>query len=294
MQKSLRTGKFLDFNEKKSLIHVVANYMINDLNDTTLTTAKKLGHRIVNNYSASFTVKIGGFSLEGASASLGQKIYDRINYAKQGHHDNRTSQSYSLEDLEDSTKKPKAQDEYGCVAYLPELPQNESWESQEEKRLALINDYESSKPVEEVIQLMSESYCLQRKHITKEKDLAKFFVNWPYFTHYNIIIAHADHLLGINCLETWTKSLNELYVPIVLFLRTKEIIAVEKFKKKNKGKDIPDELRHIFNEQKKAKEYSSTLKNKCPYKNILFDFINQYIGSREKLEFLYVLINVSY
>ncbi|CAG5100673.1 Protein of unknown function [Cotesia congregata] len=210
VQKSLRTGKFLDFNEKKTLIHVVANYMTNDCNDTTLTTAKKMGHRIVNNYSASFTVKIGGFSLEGASASLGQKIYDRINYAKQGHHDNRTSQSYSLEDLEDSTKKPKTQDEYGCVAYLPELPQNESWESQEEKRLALINDYESSKP---------------------------------------------------------------------------------KFKKKNKGKDIPDELRHIFNKQKKAKEYSITLKNKRPYKNILFDFINQYIGSREKLEFLYVLIN---
>ncbi|KAH0561062.1 hypothetical protein KQX54_011990 [Cotesia glomerata] len=211
--------------------------MTNDLNDTTLTTAKKMGHRIVNNYSASFTVKIGGFSLEGESASLGQKIHDCINYAKQGHHDNRTK--------------------YGCVAYLPEVPQNESWESQEEKRLALINDYESSKPVEEVIQLVSESYCLQR----------------------------------INCLETWTKSLNELYVPIVLFLRTKEIIAVEKFKKKNKGKDIPDELRHIFNEQKKTKEYSITLKNKRPYKNILFDFINQYIGSREKLEFLFVLIN---
>lgn len=122
MQKSLRTGKFLDFNEKKSLIHVVVNYMTNDINDTTLTTAKKMGHRIVNNYAASFTVKIGGFSLEGASASLGQKIYDRINYAKQGHHDSRTSQSYSLEDLEDTTKKPKAQDEYGCVAYLPELP----------------------------------------------------------------------------------------------------------------------------------------------------------------------------
>lgn len=99
---------------------------------------------------------------------------------------------------------------------------------------------------------MSESYCLQRKHINKEKDLAKFFVNWPYYTHYKIIIAHADHLLGINCLETWTKSLNELYVPIVSFLRTKEIIAVEEFKNKNTGKAIPNELRHIFNEQKKS------------------------------------------
>lgn len=158
----------------------------------------------------------------------------------------------------------------------------------------MIDDYESSKSVEEVIQLMAESYCLQRKHINKEKDLAKFFVNWPYFTHYKIIIAHADHLLGINCLETWTNSLNELYVPIVLFSRTKEIIAIEKFKKKNKGKDIPNELRYIFTEQKKAKEYSITLKNKRPYKNILFDFINQYIGSIDKLEFLYVLINVSY
>lgn len=118
MQKSLRTGKFLDFNEKKTLIHVVANYMTNDLNDTTLTTAKKMGHRIVINYSASFTVKIGGFSPEGASASLGQKIYDRINYAKQGHHDNRISQSYSLEDLEDSTKKPKAQDKHTYLNYL--------------------------------------------------------------------------------------------------------------------------------------------------------------------------------
>ncbi|KAK0174233.1 hypothetical protein PV327_011153, partial [Microctonus hyperodae] len=124
--------KFLDFNEKKSLIHVVANYMTNDLNDTTLTTSKKMGHRIVNNHSASFTVKIGG------------------------HHDSRTSQSYSLEDLEDTTKKPKAQDEYGCVAYLPVLPQNESWESQKKKRLALMDDYESSKYVEEDIHLMAE------------------------------------------------------------------------------------------------------------------------------------------
>ncbi|XP_074098571.1 uncharacterized protein LOC141527153 [Cotesia typhae] len=266
--------------------------MTNDLKNTTRGTARDIGKQLVNKYPASFTVK--NLSMDAAGASLGQKIYDRINYVKQDQIGNEASHSYILHDLEEPARKPKVQDEYGCVAYMPELPSIETWESQEQKRLELIEKYKPSKPVGDIKELMSQSYYLQRKNIIREnRDFTKIFTDWPYLTHYKIMIAHADRLLGQDCLKIWGNSLKDFYVPINCFSKNKEIqyvCAIEKFKKKNKGQSIPENLKYIHHELKKAKEYCDTLNNKVPYKNILFDFITKYMGTKEKLEYLYVIM----
>ncbi|XP_074093870.1 uncharacterized protein LOC141524113 isoform X1 [Cotesia typhae] len=129
VQEFLSRGTFLDPDKKKSLIHVIEKYMSNDLKNTTRGTARDIGKQLVNKYPASFTVK--NLSMDAAGASLGQKIYDRINYVKQDQIGNEVTHSYSLHDLEEPARKPKVQDEYGCVAYMPELPSTETWESQE-------------------------------------------------------------------------------------------------------------------------------------------------------------------
>ncbi|XP_074099292.1 uncharacterized protein LOC141527621 [Cotesia typhae] len=212
--------------------------MINDLHNTTRGVAINIGKKIVNAYPDSFTLE--NLTSDAAGASLGQRIYDRINYVKQDQNNTERSQPCSLQDLDEPVKKPKAQDEYGCVAYMPELPQTENWESQEEKRLKLIEYYKSSKPVEDILELLSETYYLQRKNINREKrDLSQFFIDWPYLTHYKAIIAHANQLLGKNCLEIWKKSLNDEYIPINCCLRNKEIVQAEKLKKKKE--DVSDE-----------------------------------------------------
>ncbi|XP_074108499.1 uncharacterized protein LOC141533484 [Cotesia typhae] len=167
VQKFLRAKKFLDYDKKKAIVHVVQEYMINDLHNTTRGVAINIGKKIVNAYPDSFTLE--KLTSDAAGASLGQRIYDRINYVKQDQNNTERSQPCSLQDLDEPVKKPKAQDEYGCVAYMPELPQTENWESQEEKRLKLIEYYKSSKPVEDILELLSETYYLQRKNINREK-----------------------------------------------------------------------------------------------------------------------------
>lgn len=117
-------------------------------------------------------------------------------------------------------------------------------------------------PVDEIIPLMAETYCLQDKYINKqEKDLSTFLIDWPYFTHYKIIITHTNHLLDKDCLKTWQNSLKELYGPINCFSRNEEIFVIEKFKKKTKGKNITEDIEYVQHELKKAKEYCNALNN---------------------------------
>lgn len=255
LQKALCDGKFLNYKQKTSLIHLITEYMTKDLHDHSLGTVKNISDQIVNTYPDSFKISIDALDCRDESATLKQHIYNRINYIKKSTVQNKLCLSYDLNDVDEPIEKPKIQDEYGCVAYLPNLPETETWETQEEKRLNLIESWKASKLVNDVTsQLMAETYFLQRKQIHKNKNLSKFFDDWPYFTCSKIIIAHANELLGKDIHKIWTESLKTLSKPINWFSRDNEIIAESKYRKKNKqNQKIPDELTYVRKELKKIK-----------------------------------------
>ncbi|CAH0562942.1 unnamed protein product [Brassicogethes aeneus] len=103
---------------KKSLVHVVEQYMVNDVNNVSLGAATEISKQIVDEYPNSFKVKIGGQHLKGTAKSLAYKIYHRLHYNKKEKAERTLSLSYDVDDLDEPSAAPKAQDEYGCVAYL--------------------------------------------------------------------------------------------------------------------------------------------------------------------------------
>lgn len=291
VQKALQSSVFLGYDEKKSLVHVIEEYMVDDLNNTTLGTVNAVCKQIVDEYPGSFKVKIGNQDLKGAASSLGLKVYNRIHYNKKGEAESTLTQNENDDD--EPCVGPKAQDKYGCVAYLPNLTPPETWESQEKKRLELIQKYESAPQINaNILTSMSETYCLQRRCIHKDKDVSKFFDDWPYFKFPNAMIAHANELLGKDTMAVWKGSLNQLRKPINALAQENEIVASNKYRKKHKNAALPLELTCVRKKIKEAKGFSESAGNDDSYCNILFDFIVEHMGGKEDITYLYLIIDV--
>jgi hypothetical protein len=105
---------------------------------------------------------------------LGNKIRNRVMHVNRGSTDNRlrspkVSKRLS-EDSGTSQTPKKLADSFGCVRYLPEMPDGETEDSQEEVRLELVKVFseEGSSPrsTSLVDDLMDRSYYLQRQDLT--------------------------------------------------------------------------------------------------------------------------------
>lgn len=76
-------------------------------------------------------------------------------------------------------------DSYGCTQFNPELPQQETYETLEQKRQQLETIYRQegicSGEKGEVINLMKTTFCLQRKHInqTPSPSIEDMRIQWP-------------------------------------------------------------------------------------------------------------------
>lgn len=297
LQKALESKKFLAYDEKKSLIHVIEEYMVNDLEDKSLKVANSICAQIVDTYLDSFQVKIGNQDLKGTAKSLAMKVYNRIQYTRRG--EDEASKSHTADDLDESTTPkssttPKQQDEYGCVAYLPNLTLPETWISQEEKRLKIFDFHKCEILLnDEIMKSMAETYCFQRQCIHNDKDLPNFFQNWPYFKCPNVIIAHANELLGKNTMTIWKESLKQLSKQINCLARDNEIVASKKYRKKMKDAALPPELTCVRQKIKEAKQYCDIFKNEDPYSNIVFDLIVKCMGGKEDITYLYYIIKVA-
>lgn len=207
--------------------------MINDLEDKSLGAANSICAQVVDKYPNSFKVKIGNQDLKGTSKSLAMKVYNRIHYTKRGQDEGLLSKSHIGDDLDELSTAPKLQDEYGCVAYLPNLTLPETWKSQEEKRSAMFDFHKSDELLnDDIAKSMVETYCFQRKCIHNDKDLSKFFQDWPYFKYPKVIITHANELLGINTMTVWKESLKQLSKQIICLTRDNEIVSSMKYRKK--------------------------------------------------------------
>lgn len=80
IQTVLRKGDHLKPRERTLVVHTVRDYMIYDLKDLSLGTAKTISSQLISKYQETFTTKIG--SVEGEIQSLQQTIYSAVQYQK--------------------------------------------------------------------------------------------------------------------------------------------------------------------------------------------------------------------
>lgn len=82
VQMSLRMGLSLSPASRRSMIHRVRDYLLNDLKDISLPTTKSISQQIVDNYKKTFTTKISNQNTDGQVESLRQAIYFAAHYIK--------------------------------------------------------------------------------------------------------------------------------------------------------------------------------------------------------------------
>ncbi|XP_053597872.1 uncharacterized protein LOC103579333 [Microplitis demolitor] len=281
-------GLSLSPRSRKRMVHTVRDYLLNDLNNISCKTTQSISQQIVDTYKKSFTTKIANQSTDGQVESLRQSIYFAAHYLNGQSGDGNEKFDNLDDDL--TIDKPKVQDEYGCVAYLPAQPKPDVLASLEEQRLKLIQIFKSKRDVdEEIIELMDACYYFQRKKIHTEKELSIIFEHCSYFHYSKLIIKHANQLLGKNINSIWKLSLKKLSKPINRYSKNGEIAReVTANKKKSKADaDTEAESKYVRNTLKLAQQYSDNLKNDEPYEAVVFAFITKFM--KENLNFLYVL-----
>ncbi|XP_044733818.1 uncharacterized protein LOC123300079 [Chrysoperla carnea] len=288
IQTILRKGENLKPKERTQIVHTVRDYIIYDLKDLSLGTAGAISTQLVSKYEENFTTKMG--SIDGEIQSLQQAVYSAVRYQKKSQGEDVCKVSDSLADNDDElVDKPKMQDEYGCVAYLPVQPPSEELKSMYQQRSELIDEFKTrgDELTDEQLTSMQETYYLQRKDVHVEPDLSVIFELWPFFHHYKLIIQHADELLGKNTSSTWKESLQKLAKPINRWAKNEEI--AREVKVKNKKSAIDEERRFVRDRLKLATKYSEKFKNDIPYQTVVFEFIVKYM--KEDSTFLYNLIS---
>lgn len=238
------------------MVCVIVEYMMGDLRDFRRGTAQLISQQFYDEHPDTFSIRISGQTLYNGVDTLRQQLYDALNFRKASSKRHRLPSSVDLDEIDKeglSYSKHNEQDEYGCVEYLPGLPSTETTQTQEDKKLNLIELWESEVEVNNTIKsLMIDTYFLQRQQLHKESDIKKFIIEWPYLNNYQIFINHANKLLGQPCETIWVESLETLTHAILLYFKTAEI--VKEYDSRNKKNKIPDpETNHVRHSIKKAR-----------------------------------------
>ena len=139
------------------------------------------------------------------------------------------TEDFGNEDESDANSAPlrygKNQDLYGCVAFEPALSETESKETQEMKKITLLEQFNKEEPDIEVIKkLLDDTYpsqrvCINRRerhHLNLENILKS---HWPHLKKKSYFLAHADTLLGKKVQEVWNQNIELKVSEIVSYFR---------------------------------------------------------------------------
>ncbi|XP_043472546.1 uncharacterized protein LOC122505143 isoform X2 [Leptopilina heterotoma] len=226
--------------------------------------------------------------------SLKTRIYERIKYIKPNSRKRKTF-NYDVADCTSNKRKffgperyGKDQDLYGCVAFEPSLSENESNESQKEKKQLLISLFHGDEfDDDRVRKLLSETYPSQRvsinnreKYDLKLEDVLKDC--WPHLQVTTYFLTHANTLLGKDVKKVWNSNI-ELKIPAIYDYFRSYISFYNG--KKNSPLNVVKVAEHL----KKASEAEDQLKSKKP-KSLVFLPI---IASHFKEQELFTLVDAT-
>ncbi|KAF4113966.1 uncharacterized protein LOC131541152 [Onychostoma macrolepis] len=223
---AIALGKRPTAKDRREMIRIVVDEMrlteLNPSKSQCLIVAKK----IVKQYSQSFAdVLVDGTRIGTGYGSLLTQLKTRVEHVNRGCllSRRRTQKKTSNSSGEDIAPGPA--DQYGCVRWQPECPQEESEESLQEKQKEMKDLYSTEGPagVERghLSQLMKATYYLQRKSINAcpSPSIADLKNDWPYLFTPKELYNHFKSLTNITILEKLEKSMEEKGKMILQFFR---------------------------------------------------------------------------
>ncbi|KAJ8666388.1 hypothetical protein QAD02_008050 [Eretmocerus hayati] len=122
-------------------------------------------------------------------------------------------------------KLNRRNDSIGCDQYSPKLPDGETDETQNAKRVPLLTLYgklgsDDPPSTEEIDDLMAATYSTQRILLNaKERELVKILSDWPFLNHSSYLIKHSSTLIGKDVQKVWDASNEDKFKDMRLFLK---------------------------------------------------------------------------
>nr|CAD7205430.1 unnamed protein product [Timema douglasi] len=247
MTEKLERGETLSTMEARDLRKILGMHMIGTLRDYKRSTVSTLLKIFGNKYPQALKIVDADGELlnDGIEASI-IRLYDHINYKKPSSEKRKKTRPSHSEDISENENNPRIHidgrvyDEYGCVAYEVPLPEDETKDTQESKRLQLLhikNSMSDCDKVEnlvratgdEIDRLMKSTYATQRKDIIDRKGGSKeVLLKWPYLEEANYFLAHASLLFGRDVKKVWEEKVSSkgLFLFSVLEIEQKKKIKL--------------------------------------------------------------------
>nr|CAD7261356.1 unnamed protein product [Timema shepardi] len=289
MTEKLERGETLSTMEARDLRKILGMHMIGTLRDYKRSTVSTLLKIFGNKYPQALKIVDADGELlnDGIEASI-IRLYDHINYKKPSSEKRKKTRPSHSEDISENENNPRIHidgrvyDEYGCVAYEVPLPEDETKDTQESKRLQLLhikNSMSDCDKVEnlvratgdEIDRLMKSTYATQRKDIIDRKGGSKeVLLKWPYLEEANYFLAHASLLFGRDVKKVWEEKVSSKG----LFLFS--VLEIEQ-KKKNQVGQKRTEARICMREViATANRASTNLRQETPKLLALFQLLPLY------------------
>ncbi|XP_067213727.1 uncharacterized protein [Linepithema humile] len=284
LKEACEHGTTANPRDRRYLVASIANYM-KELNDFKRSTAEKFASFIVKKYPNTFCDRIGNDNIGKGTGTLRDQIYNAADYRKNDK--DRKRHFHESVHTDDRPHASRKHDEYGCVAYAPELPLGETKESQEIHRQKLKDLYNSltfddvTVPV-----LIRDTYATLRSaiNVRKDRDLNKIFTDWPFLNEPSKLIDHATCLLGKPVSEIWQNSLTALAEKTKNYFKE---MCISKNSTKGNQAQRKKKMSELLAEAKAEKKSS---KSRTPYTIVIFPLLMVYF--EENQDFFIKVIDV--
>ncbi|KAJ8667046.1 hypothetical protein QAD02_008708, partial [Eretmocerus hayati] len=223
-------GTCLTAERRKAIAYAIRDYLIEDLDDTRRSTERLLCRMVCDKYPQSMAMLYAGTKWDDGFNLLVTAVHNAVQVKKSklsGSSKKRLRIKDNDADELERRRKVFAQnrehDEYGCVAYAPDLSGEETPDSQDCKRKELAKLYTNPNPRndERILLLMKETYPTQRKLLTvEERNLHEIFKDWPFLDDCRCLKQHSSILLGKNVDEVWMESMRTLFKEMRLYFKS--------------------------------------------------------------------------
>ncbi|CAG2067768.1 unnamed protein product [Timema podura] len=304
MTEKLERGETLSAMEARDLRKILGLHMIWTLRDYKRSTVSTLLKIFGNKYPQALKiVDADGELLNDGIEAFIIRLYDHINYKKPSSEKRQKKRPHHSEEISEKENTPRLHmkervyDEYGCVAYEVPLPEDETKETQESKRLQLLhirnsmNDCDEIENLmtatcDEIDKLMKSTYATQRKDIIDRKGgLKEVLLKWPYLEEANYFLAHASLLFGKDVKKVWEEKVS--LKGLVLL----SVLEIEQ-KKKNQVGQKRTEARICMKEViATANRASTNLRQETPKMLALFQLLPLFFLEDEKEIFCLVTVS---
>lgn len=203
-------------NLHPSLRHELLRNMVKDMRRFSSSLGKRhfvtVGKELYRKYPDNFADDIDGHVVgSGYDATVKQLItkYEHIN-RKENSTKRKLIVTVDDSSAEPVSKKIRCRDQYGCVAYCPQLPSDEGMEDLRQKQQELIDlSRERVLDINVVLSLLKSTYCIQRQDIISGKTVEQLQEQWPHLFSVEGLAVHFSELVGMPLFETLLSSAHD-------------------------------------------------------------------------------------